>query len=169
MNRKITYLSAITIGIASLLSDASAQSASNVVPAKILACADELDVMQRLSCYDREVAAAQLASEARPPAPPVAETPVPTIAEAPASSEAEAEFGLDVPAEAIVAVIVEIRERPYGELVIRLDNGQVWEQKHVDRGFRLRIGETVTISEGAVSGYRLSGSGNRSIQVRRRN
>jgi len=184
MNRKTTYLSAITIGIASLLSDASAQSASIVVPAEILACADELDVMQRLSCYDREVAAAQLASEAPPPSPQpaaatqlakpeptpsVAETPVPTIAETPAPSETEAAFGLNAPVKDIVAIVVEIRERPYGELVIRLDNGQIWEQKHVDRRFRLRTGETVTISKGAISGYRLSGSGNRSIQVRRRN
>ncbi len=202
MNRKTTYLSAITIGIASLLSTASAQSASNAVPAEILACADEIDVMQRLSCYDREVAAAQLASEAPlpEPAPPVADTPAPTKAapmaasipatamatqaieatsmpdtgnevtvQRPESSNAEADFGLNVPAENIVAIVVEIRERPYGELVIRLDNGQVWEQKHVDRGFRLKVGETVAISKGMVSGYRLSGSGNRSIQVQRRN
>jgi hypothetical protein len=87
----------------------------------------------------------------------------------PPSAGRNADFGRDPRVENIVAVVIAIRERPYGELIISLDNGHVWEQKHVDRRFRLKVGDTVTIARGAVSGYRLSGSGNRSIQVKRRN
>lgn len=206
MNRKATYLFATAIIFGSLTSPANAQSVLNNVPAAILACADEMDVMRRLSCYDREVAAASLAPQSATTAPPtlaesapvVPDAPVPTevapiaapisttavsasvIAAAPEtgndakeqppeSTNSEADFGFTIPVGDITAVVVEIRERPYGELIIRLDNDQVWEQKHVDRRFRLQVGETITIAKGAISGYRLSAPGNQSIQVTRRN
>lgn len=51
--------------------------------------------------------------------------------------------------------VARIRERPYGELIIYLENGQIWEQKHRDSRFRLKSGESVTISKSAVAGYRL--------------
>lgn len=211
MNRKTTYLSVIAIVIASSLPTANAQTATSSLPPEILACADEVDVMRRLSCYDREVAAARMLSDAPPvtPAPqPVAETPAPIAESAPvvpdapvpaelapvaasatvaevieavpvpqASSESAEpppqssgdvdDFGYDRSPEEVIATVVEIRNRPYGEMVIRLDNGQIWAQKHVDRRFGLSIGETVTIKKGSVAGYRLSGKSNRSIQVER--
>lgn len=216
MNRKTTYLSVIAVAIGSFISTTDAQTTTSALPAEILACADEVDVMRRLSCYDREVAAARMPSEAPPDAPaapqPVAETPLPIAEPAPAvpdasvpaevtpvaapvaatatvaevfeaapvpdTSKANAQpppqssggiddFGYDRPLEEVTATVVEIRERPYGELIIRLDNGQVWEQKHLDRRFRLSVGETVTVKKGPVAGYRLSGKSNRSIQVER--
>lgn len=63
--------------------------------------------------------------------------------------------------------VARIRERPYGELIIYLENGPIWEQKHRDSRFRLKSGESVTISKSAVAGYRLSGNSNNSIQVER--
>lgn len=188
-----------------------AQPPTNSLPAEILACADKKEVIERLSCYDREVAAARARTES-PVAPPiVAEMPAPIAKPVPAApmndvavpapveaapvavavvetavataapaaagnkpaepppplTSKEDEFGYDRPMEEITAAVVAIRERPYGELVISLDNGQVWEQKHADRRFRLDIGETVTVKKGPVAGYRLSGDSNRSIQVQR--
>ena len=203
-----------------------AQTAADTLPPALLACADEIDVMRRLSCYDREMAAlkntalpdsndeaqvvetAGLPSPAKatePPAtgpaaakaagaastlPPVATKGAPrTVAEAPAptarpaqepeqpveaqsapepAADPASDFGgkSDEPKE-MSATVAEIRTRPYGELVILLDNGQVWEQKHVDNRFRLSVGEQVTISRGLISGYRLSGESNNSIQVSR--
>lgn len=216
MNRKTMYLSAMALTLGLPFSVTWAQSPTNSLPAEILACADEKEVIQRLSCYDREVAAARAQAET-PVAPPIiAETPAPAakpvpaapampmndvavpapveaapvaaavaemavatvapaptdnkpVAPAPQSMSKEDEFGYDRPMEEITAAVVAIRERPYGELVISLDNGQVWEQKHVDRRFKLDIGETVTVRKGPVAGYRLSGDGNRSIQVQRIN
>ena len=69
--------------------------------------------------------------------------------------------------EEFTATVTSIRKRPYGELIILLSNGQIWEQKHLDRRFRLAVGDEVTVSKGKVSGYRLRGRGNNSIQVER--
>ena len=53
-------------------------------------------------------------------------------------------------------------------MIILLDNGQIWEQKHRDTRFRLKVGDSVTISKGLISGYRLRSAGrNHSIQVER--
>jgi|GEM_PF-773142 len=190
MNRKTMTLAAITLLLAGPgLPLATVQAAADSIPPGILACANESDVMVRLACYDREVAAAVAlppAPVAPPPvtsAPPVApqadRAPVPTAAPVPVAAVAatpapipEAEdkdgFGYDKRLENITAEVVDIRKRPYGELVIYLDNDQVWEQDHVDRRFRLSVGETVTIKKGTFAGYRLSGDGNKSIQVTRR-
>lgn len=199
MNRKTTYLSALVFLACASTPNAYAQSGNRTLTPEIIACADEKDVLQRLSCYDRAVEAYRVAIDAlAPPAPEANSAPAAAVAApapaaeiappaataapapvadvlpdviestpAPASSPTEDDFGRNRGPEEITAVVAEIRERPYGELVIRLDNGQIWEQKHLDQRFRLRVGETVTIKRGAVSGYRLSGSSNRSIQVTR--
>jgi len=216
MNRTATYLCAMAVIAGLPVTDAGAQSTANSVPAEIMACANEKDVIRRLSCYDREVAAARKSAEApaapqvpmEPPAPvvesapampdtpppdapppadagPVAAAIVEDTVEAPAvavlappagkgpeqqaaqAKKTADDFGYDRPADDVTAAVVALHERPYGELVISLDNGQVWEQKHVDRRFRLELGEMVTVRKGQVAGYRLSGTGNRSIQVRR--
>ena len=66
------------------------------------------------------------------------------------------------------ATVNDIAHRPYGEMIILLDNGQIWEQKHQDTRFRLKVGDSVTISRGLISGYRMRGANrNHSIQVER--
>jgi hypothetical protein len=216
MNRTATYLCAMTVIAGLPVADAGAQSTANSIPAEILACANEKDVIRRLSCYDREVAAARKSAEApsapqvpmEQPAPvvesapemrdmpvpsaprpanagpvagavvldtveaPAAAVPAPPAGERPEQQAAQAkdsadDFGYDRPMDDVTAAVVALHERPYGELVISLDNGQVWEQKHVDRRFRLELGEIVTVRKGQVAGYRLSGTSNRSIQVTR--
>ena len=105
--------------------------------------------------------AAVTAAEAVSPAT-AAETPT-------APTESDEDFGLpDDGPDTISATVTDIRRRAYGEMVILLDNGQIWEQKHRDSRFRLDVGDDVTISEGLISGYRLTGGGrNNSIQVER--
>lgn len=195
MNRKTKTLSAIILVAA--LSVSTAEAVADSLPPGILACANEKDVMVRLACYDREVAALVALPPAPVAPPPIAVVPsvapqtdrAPVQADAPSpvvaattapqanvgnstepkpASDGVADFGYDQPVETITAKVVEIRKRPYGEMVMRLDNGQTWEQKHVDRRFKLSVGDTVTIKKGKVSGYRLSGSGNKTIQVTRR-
>jgi hypothetical protein len=237
MNRKTVFLS-VTLLAGSLCGTSAvfAQTTAEDLPPALKACTEEVDVMRRLSCYDREmrnlqsstvpetpappevreksVAADQpplpralptperIVPEAprqvpdAPPAPPMlgsaaataaanksltqapevpasaesppAEASPPVAAGQPAPTAAMDDFGLAGEPMQISATVVDLRRRPYGELIILLDNQQIWEQKHVDRRFRLEIGEQVTIKRGAVGGYRLSGSSNNSIQVARR-
>jgi hypothetical protein len=208
MDRKTKTLAVITlIAVISGMPAAGVQTSGKSLPPEILACANEVDVMVRLSCYDREIAALKtttvapdlavtptatatatpilIENENAAPIPvlvetkPVAATASQAVTEttpvAPAEtrepeqeSDSVAQFGFERPREDITAAVASIRKRPYGELIISLDNGQVWEQKHTDRRFKLRIGETVTIKKSKVAGYRLSGDSNRSIQVVRR-
>jgi len=198
MNAKIAPVMILSItALVGAAPDAFAQDDQAALPQEILACAGESDVMLRLSCYDREVAAFRnrpVSSPATvPPVAAVASVPTgvaaTTIAETPAVNAADPEpaasaaaparatnsvdnFGFDTPTaemrmDEITSEVARIRERPYGELIIYLENGQIWEQKHLDRRFRLKTGESVTITKGAVAGYRLSGDSNRSIQVER--
>jgi len=175
---------------------AIAQDVENRVPPRILACASEQDVMVRLACYDREVAvlvarppspstpppvtvfpsAASQADRMALPAETTAGAAVATVPLAHVDSSPEHKtaapdatgFGYDRQLESLTATVVKIRKHPYGELIVSLDNGQIWEQEHVDRRFKLRVGDTVTIRRGKVSGYRLSGKANKTIQVTRR-
>jgi len=189
-------LSVIILGTTGFsMSVSSAEAAADSLPSAMLACASEQDVMARLSCYDREVAVL-VASPPTPATPPLvvvspsaapqsnrvsdlADTSAPVVAtsvpqvivaNSPAPKPAAAEaagFGYERELETLSATVVQIRKRPYGEMIILLDNGQTWEQKHVDRRFKLSVGDTVTIKKGKVAGYRLSGSGNKTIQVSR--
>ena len=119
------------------------------------------------------------AAEPAPESPAVPSAPEPAIPAATGaaavtattneSASAADDFGLaDQEQEQISAVVTDIAHRPYGEFVVLLDNGQIWEQKHRDNRFRIDVGDEVTISEGLVSGYRLTAADrNNSVQVER--
>ena len=64
------------------------------------------------------------------------------------------------------ATVAAIDKRPRGELVVTLDNGQVWAQKSADRYFPIAVGDTVEILSGALGSFRLI-SGNRATAVTR--
>ena len=65
----------------------------------------------------------------------------------------------------ISATVTDVRKRGYGELVVTLENGQVWTEKEKESGFRIKEGDTVTIRQGRFGGYRMVGRSNRSSQV----
>jgi hypothetical protein len=87
-----------------------------------------------------------------------------TAAEAPAKSS-EADFGVregplaakEAPSapHRITATVAHITVRPHGELVMTLDNGQVWAQIEPLAYFPLKIGDTVEIRAGALGSYQL--------------
>ncbi len=60
--------------------------------------------------------------------------------------------------EKVTASVTEFARTPSGAYVFFLDNGQVWRQKRADSN-RIRLSEkrqyTVSVSPGAISGYRL--------------
>jgi hypothetical protein len=53
------------------------------------------------------------------------------------------------------ATVTAIDKRPRGELVVTLDNGQVWAQKSADRYFPLEVGDSVAILAGSLGSFRL--------------
>lgn len=68
----------------------------------------------------------------------------------------------------ISATVTQVVTQPRGEMVITLDNGQVWAQKVADSRFHLKAGDQVKIRSGALGAYYLSlGSSDRKTRVSR--
>lgn len=117
------------------------------------------------------------------PAPVPQSEPAPAAAAAPAPAAAPdpvAEFGMNPELEAkkpeeerkkelreVSALVVEVSKRTRGELVVTLDNGQVWTEKDAEPYLRVKVGDTVVIKRNRMGGYRLVGRGNRSSAVTR--
>jgi hypothetical protein len=141
-------------------------------------CAAQLDDAARLACYDAafgrpgvtsapdasgsaDAASATVAVPAAVAAPAVAATAVP--------ADPAADFGLSEQAirardpelakitdpDQISATVASLGQRPRGELIFTLDNGQVWVQSEVDRRARLKVGDRVTVKKGALASYLL--------------
>jgi hypothetical protein len=67
----------------------------------------------------------------------------------------------------IQAVVSGVARRPRGELVITLDNGQVWVQLEPQAYYPLEAGETVHISKGVLGSYLLTTPAKRGSKVTR--
>ena len=148
------------------------------LPASVAACAAEDDVHKRLACYDREVARFTPALPGAPvppvaPAPPAA--PVPPAAEVTAATpavgagESKVASGAQGATETrhIAARIVSIERYP-DEIVLHLDNGQIWQQvQAADADPNLHPGDAVTIDR-SLGSYWLSGRSGTALKVKRR-
>jgi hypothetical protein len=63
---------------------------------------------------------------------------------------------------------VAIRERPHGQKVVTLDNGEVWSEQFASRAFLVDVGDTVTMKRRTLSeGYRLVAPGGRGYTMTR--
>lgn len=141
--------------------------------------------LHRLMCYDAAVDAlhkkqavappiAQIKSteQIKPKTPQINVTPVTTEKKVVTNNAANTEFGLEHKditgdSEELVSVIAAVKKAPRGELIITLDNGQVWRQLGTDR-FRVKEGFTVIISRGIFNSFLLKIQGkNKSIRVKR--
>jgi len=70
--------------------------------------------------------------------------------------------------ESISATVASVSFRPTGEVVVKLDNGQVWEQAEiVTTKVRLKAGDVVTIRKAALGSYTLLTPSRMVIRVRR--
>ena len=146
------------------------------VPAGFEVCASITDAAQRLACYDDEVARLRgdrlaVAPAASPPSiqsePPVpvrspedkfGERDLPTQ-ETPAKKEPEL--------KELTANVALISRRTRGELVMTLDNGQVWAEKVASTYFPLQVGDPVTIKAGVLGSFRMVGPSGRAADVTR--
>lgn len=182
-----------TCSLLSLLALSTAPVAlSQQLPPALIACAIEKKDKVRLECFDREVArvvqgAAGVApapsspAQAAPAAPAVAATQPAAPAPAPAATAAD-EFGMSgelarkrrevthkdrPPVTELRAAVTKVSQKPYGEYVIELDNGQVWEQPEKKSSFSIKTGDTVRITPGAMGSFFLMVEAGSSTKVRR--
>jgi hypothetical protein len=163
MNRWVVSAAvAIAFPCSGLLPAAAAQDTNQA----LLSCASERDDARRLRCFDAVVADLRPAASAPTAAP--APMPAPVVSR-------EDKFGArgDLDREKreelqeITGKVAEVGFRPHGELVITLDNGQVWAERTANSKVRVKVGDTVKIESGALGSFTLIAPNGRSSKVAR--
>ena len=165
--------------VASLTALPALVHAADPLPASVRACAAIPDVLQRLSCYDREVArypAPQAKSSAATGAPAATSPMVASSPQAaakvvtpPAASgaDATADTAAADSTKHFVAHLVSIERLP-NEMILHLDNGQVWQEvQSVSGDLSLKEGDAVTIDR-QFGSYWLTGPHVSSMKVRQK-
>lgn len=148
------------------------------------------DASARLACYDqsfdrpadREVAPAAAASSAAAGGAASASSAATPAGASSDAARAVEEFGLTEAAkrkrdpekaketmpESISASVASVSFRPTGEVVVKLDNDQVWEQAEiVTTRARVKAGDVVTIRKASLGSYTMVTSSRMMIRVRR--
>jgi len=157
------------------------------VPQSIVDCASLRKDSSRLACFDREIAeltaSAQSAAPARAVPAPTA-TPAPVVVSSPPSNaiSKEDEFGAsgnlprkrsdekkpaDTPLQELHGTVANVKTKPYGELILELDNGQVWEQPEKKSTFLVKVGEGVVIRQHKLGSFFLTTDAGAVTRVRR--
>jgi hypothetical protein len=138
-------------------------AAADPLPASVRACIGEADASRRLACYDREVA--------RLIAPPDTFTPAaaaPQAPPAPATSAAMSSAPPPMAAPRHLIAKVSAVHQASDDLIVTLDNGNVWEQSApATSQMNLRPGDVVHVDREMASWF-LSNRYGDSIQVRLR-
>jgi hypothetical protein len=169
------------VSVALVLSLAAAQtpaqaSSSNPLAAQLKRCASLVDAGARLACYDTlaGVAAPSAATAQAAPSPSAGGSAgaipssgaaaAPVAATNPSAAPSVADFGVrngplqaerdPVREKTMLAVVSAVSFRGRGELVVRLDNGQVWRQIQPS-DYPLKPGDHVEIDVAALGSYRL--------------
>jgi hypothetical protein len=161
------------------------------LPDRVRDCAARTDSGARLSCYDQlavslgqdpdngsAAPSAASASAAKSTAPAQSVASNDTAPDEPASpATPDTQFGipgskLERKKEAatlkqIEAVVTGVAKRPRGELVVTLDNGQVWAQLQAQEYFPLKAGDTVHIAKAALGSYFMTIPAKRGSKVTR--
>lgn len=145
--------------------------------AAFMACAAEKDDARRLACFD----AAVVQAKAQPAAPAGATAAAPAAVAAVPVLTKEERFGLrgDLKEEKakqapeleeldqLRVKVTKVAAKPHGELVLTLDNGQVWYEIQANSGIRVKVGDEVTIKPGALGSYSVVAPNGRSSKVTR--
>lgn len=155
------------------------------LPEHIRACAADADDARRLACYDRAAgrsvqqttpsAAAAAAAKSTPTSASTLSAPAATpetkfgyrgdIAREELDRR-EAEAQQDAP-DRLEATVTEIAKQPHGQMVLTLDNGQVWEQKTAET-LKIRVGDRIVIKNASMGSFLLVAPNNRTSRVVRR-
>jgi len=175
------------LSFAALSSLAASAAFAQSLPPSVAACASEKDSLTRLVCFDREVAkysqpAARVAPTPTPPAT-VAAPARPVVATPPVvTSPNHDDFGTNALVERkrdegkkpeerapneMRAVISKVATKPYGEFLMTLDNGQVWEQLEHSETFLIKEGDGVVIKKAKLGSFLLTADSGATTRVRR--
>ncbi|MFW8590986.1 hypothetical protein ACOI22_09310 [Glaciecola sp. 2405UD65-10] len=159
---------------------------------ELLECKVISDNQKRLTCFDKLASQIVLKSDAKPkltvapptntpsivslpPAPVAASKPLVTV---PQTNEDQNKVKVDVfglehkqviisDSDSITALVANVKKAPHGELVITLDNEQVWRQTSSER-LRIKSDDTVVVTRGALNSFLLKKEGSsRAIRVKR--
>jgi hypothetical protein len=135
--------------------------------ANIRRCAAESDAAQRLACYDEQFRVLD------------AQAPTQPKSAAEESALAEQRFGMNGQVERrepttqapkiekLTSRISAVGYKPHGEAIIKLENGQVWEEADGEEPVNLKIGDEVTIDTGVMGAYWLQYGKHASVRVKR--
>jgi hypothetical protein len=165
-----------TAAFAVLLSSTgfSSVSAAAVTNEALLACADKADDAARLRCFDAVVADLRKT----PNVPPVAAAAIEAVkapASAPQAASPQDRFGArgDLDPERhrqlseLAGKVTALGTKPHGELIVTLDNGQVWAEIATGSKVKLKTGDTVKIERGSLGSFVLIAPNGRSSKVSR--
>lgn len=148
---------------------------ASAAPADFLACAAEKDDARRLACFDAAViqekgqptSSLQASVAAAPPPPP----PLSMEEKFGLRGDLKQEKAKQAPELAelqeLHAKVTNVATKPYGELVVTLDNGQVWYEIQTNSGIRVKAGDPVVIKAGALNSFILVAPNRRSSKVTR--
>ena len=173
MNRWVVNAALAVVLSSAGFAPAKAESTNDA----LLACAKETDEARRLRCFDAVVAGLRRAPPAMETAVAATASPppaaAPKVAAVPPLS-AEEKFGArgDLNPEKheqlseITGKVTEVGAKAHGELVVTLDNGQVWAEKISGSKLKVKVGDTVKIESGALGSFVLIANG-RSSKVAR--
>ena len=135
---------------------------------------------ERLACFDAAVTERNEPAIATQEPPAAKAPPEPSSESGQAASEISAEtrelprrldekrtIEPDLPKE-YQAVVVAMYERPYRQMVVKLDNGEVWSEQYASRAFLVAVGDTITMKQSRFSrSYRLVATGGRGYKMTR--
>ncbi len=79
----------------------------------------------------------------------------------------DAEQGAEAQPKSITRTVNSVSRDAYGRFVITLDDGQIWAQTEQKSGAYPRTGDLVTITRGAMGGFRLRSERFGTVRVRR--
>lgn len=134
-----------------------AAAVAQAVPVRLSACASITDSMRRLNCFDEGLA--QLSATAASAAPTQRDKALARV-----STPAPPAHGT---ARRAAATVVSIEDHP-DDLIIHLDNGEVWEQAQEESAtMNLHAGDKVTV-EHSQGSYWLDGPSRVVMKVRQR-
>ena len=135
------------------------------------ACYQGPDGAVRLACFNREM---QRRHAAAAPATRAPQGPPPAPAEdnvglhgAELRKKLKEEGVAQGPVKPIVATIVHLLPRSYGEYAFELDNGQLWEQAEAMANLNVQAHDSVTIKPGLLGSFFLTTQRSQRVRVRR--
>lgn len=154
---------------AALVAAGPTRAAAPAATAEFLACAAEKDDARRLACFDAAVDRARTAPAN--PAPAVVAAPLSQEEKFGLRGELKQEKAQKVPElqelEQLQAQVTKVSTKPHGELVVTLENGQVWTEIQTNSGARVKAGDRVAIKPGALGSFLLVAPNGRSTRVTR--